>query len=82
MNAKYDTRLTAMTRLIYTDLQLRCGYGRRTTKVSDNELSQLFGITARSASRSINTLCKRGYISKVKLLDSRIISILSDANNY
>ena len=75
MNAKYDSRLSPMTRLIYNNLLSRTCHGSRPTKIEDNELALLFNLTDRSVSRSINLLCKYGYLRKVKLLNKRLLYI-------
>ncbi len=75
MNGKYDARLSPMTRLIYSELLLRCNYGSRSTRVTDRELAERFGLTERSVSRIVNLLWREGYLVKSRAHRKRTLSI-------
>ncbi len=74
-DARYDSSLSALTRLIYTELVSRCNRGKRSSSVSDEELARLYDITLRSVGRSLSALCRRGYINKEMKNGRRNISI-------
>lgn len=77
LRVKYDSSLSALTRLIYTDIESRCSRGRRLSAVTDWELAELYDITERSVGRAITALSRKGYITREMLGGRRYIGIPS-----